>query len=63
MNLALHMRLSVNQHVLCLNCQDGCLSMRCKQSLPFNGAFAHAVYMPGLSTVAWPALARWDVSS
>lgn len=30
---------------------DGCLSMRCKQSLPFNGAFAHAVYMPGLSTV------------
>eukprot|EP00913_Durusdinium_trenchii_P007853 g7370.t1 len=31
--------------------QDGCLNMRCKQTLPFNGAFAHIVPMPGLSSV------------
>ncbi|CAK9064773.1 unnamed protein product [Durusdinium trenchii] len=30
---------------------DGCLNMRCKQTLPFNGAFAHIVPMPGLSSV------------
>ncbi|CAJ1398317.1 unnamed protein product [Effrenium voratum] len=30
---------------------DGCLNMRCKQSLPFNAAFAHVVHMPGLSAV------------
>ena len=26
--------------------------MRCKLTLPFNGAFAHVVYMSGLSAVA-----------
>lgn len=30
---------------------DGCLNMRCKLTLPFNGAFAHVVHMPGLSAV------------
>ena len=33
--------------------QDGCLNMRCKQTLPFNGAFAHIVPMSGLSVAAW----------
>jgi len=30
---------------------DGCLNMRCKQTLPFNGAFAHVVRMSTLSAV------------
>eukprot|EP00435_Cladocopium_sp_Y103_P048578 s691_g14.t1 len=30
---------------------DGCLNMRCKLTLPFNGAFAHVVHMPRQSAV------------
>ena len=29
--------------------KDGCLNMRCKQTLPFTGAFAHVVRMSTLS--------------
>ena len=38
--------------------QDGCLNMRCKLTLPFNGAFAHVVHMPGLSAAT--GLQTWN---
>jgi hypothetical protein len=45
-------------HVGSLTFQDGCLNMRCKLTLPFNGAFAHVVHMPGLSAAT--GLQTWN---
>ena len=46
-------------HVGSIWIQDGCLNMRCKLTLPFNGAFAHVVHMPGLSAATGQKNVEW----